>query len=436
MSTRLYGTGREEPERAVLVALQTTEADGWTTEESLAELAQLATTAGAEVAEKITQQKVSPDNAYYLGPGKVEEVAALCRAADLDMVIFDNELTPRQRRNLEENIDCKIVDRTELILDIFAQRARTKEGKLQVEMAQLSYLLPRLTGKGVGLSRLGGGIGTRGPGETKLETDRRHIRRRIATIKAEIDAVTQHRSLQRESRRDLPLVALVGYTNAGKSTLLNRLTGADVLAEDKLFATLDPTVRKLALPDNREVFLSDTVGFIHNLPHHLVASFRATLEEVCAARLLLHVVDASHPKADEQMQAVYSVLQSLGAADKRTITVFNKADRLTDPYTLPRLLNTTPDSISISARNGEGLDELRQLVADCLQDSVSRYCLQIPYARSDIIAMLHAKGEIISQEYLAAGVRFEVLLDKSLGGRLQDFTYFVSDPAGKGVGND
>lgn len=432
----MYDTAKNETEKALLVALQLDKDNGWTTEESLEELAQLAKTAGAEVAGNIIQRKDFPDTAYYLGQGKAAEVSVFCRAADIDLVIFDCELSPRQRRNLEEVINCKIIDRTELILDIFAQRARTREGKLQVEMAQLNYLLPRLTGKGTSLSRLGGGIGTRGPGETKLEADRRHIRRRTATIKAEIDLVAKHRRLHRQSRRGLPLAVLVGYTNAGKSTILNRLTGADVLAEDKLFATLDPTVRKMHLPDNREILLGDTVGFIQNLPHHLVASFRATLEEVTTAQLLLHVVDVSHPKAEEQMQAVYKVLNSLNAAGKKMITVFNKTDRLATPHALARLLKVTPDSVSVSALSGEGLTELREKLTDCLQNRVIRYRFQIPYNRSDLIALVLAKGNILSQENIDTGIVFEVMLDKSLGDSLQDYTQFSSETKEEGVGNE
>ncbi|MBE3588369.1 MAG: GTPase HflX, partial [Thermoanaerobacteraceae bacterium] len=387
--------------------------NGRETEESLAELARLADTAGALVAGTVVQRLRRPDPATLLGRGKVrDEIALACRELGVELVICDRELSPAQVRNLEEELDVRVIDRTQLILDIFARRARTREGKLQVELAQLEYLYPRLTGKGTDLSRLGGGIGTRGPGETKLETDRRRIRRRIADLRRELEEVRRHRTLLRTRRQDVPvtLAALVGYTNAGKSTLLNALTGADVFAGDRLFATLDPTTRRLVLPGGEEVLLTDTVGFIRRLPHHLVAAFRATLEEVTEADLLLHVVDAGHPGYPAQVGAVESVLSSLGAAEKPTILVYNKIDRLTagEALSLPegRL------SVAVSALTGQGLDRLRQLMAQVLKEGKVRGEFLVPHHRGDVLHLLYEKGEVLSRQDTPEGVRLEVELGK------------------------
>lgn len=332
--------------------------------ESMEELERLADTAGAKVVGGITQKREKPDQRFYIGSGKVEELKALVRSLAADLVIFDCSLSPSQERNLEELLEAKVIDRTELILDIFAQHAHSREGKLQVELAQSEFLLTRLTGHGVLMSRLGGGIGTRGPGETKLEYDRRRIRNKISELKRGLEKIIRERALRREARRKsrLPLTALVGYTNSGKSTLLNTLTRAEVLTQDKLFATLDPTVRRLYLPSGSTVLLTDTVGFIQKLPHQLIAAFRATLEEVTEADLLLHVVDISHPYFEDQITAVFTVLEEIKSAAKPIITVFNKVDKLKKKVS-KKLLKKHQPAVAVSALTGENLDELRGILS-------------------------------------------------------------------------
>ena len=354
-------------ERAALVGLVSGSARRIEAEHSMEELAGLADAAGASVVLRMLQERPKPDPATFIGSGKVSSLAAACAEADVGLVIFDNELTPAQLRQLEEKLERKVIDRTQLILDIFARRARTREGKWQVELAQLKYLLPRLVGAGAALSRLGGGIGTRGPGETKLETDRRRIRARIQSIQDEIDQVRQRRSQLRERRqkKSVPTVALVGYTNAGKTTLFNRLTNERAVASNALFVTLDPLVRQVRLPDRRELLISDTVGFIDRLPHALVAAFRATLEEVAEAELALHVIDAATPDRERHMAAVQRVLEEVGAGDVPVIEVYNKIDAIT-PDERRRLREADPAAALISATTGEGVGELLQMVASRL----------------------------------------------------------------------
>lgn len=398
-----------QTERAILVGVE--RPGSWDVADSLAELAQLAETAGAEIIGRLWQKKDRPDAATFVGRGKVQEIAAARQEQGANLVIFDDELSPAQQRNLEQALGVKVLDRTALILDIFAQRARTHEGKLQVELAQLKYNLPRLGGQGLVLSRLGGGIGTRGPGETKLEVDRRRIRDRISDIEREIEQIKRHRHLHRQRRQAsrIPGVALVGYTNAGKSTLLNALTDADVLAEDKLFATLDPTTRKITLPGGQEALLTDTVGFIQKLPHQLVAAFRATLEEVVQADLLLHVIDASHPRCQEQSDAVFRVLGELGAAGKPVITVYNKIDRLDSPHLKDRLLRLE-DSVAISALSRDGTDTLLGLIRSFLRRQSRDAVLLLPYGESGLLARLYDLGAVNAADYVESGIRVSVSL--------------------------
>ncbi len=400
-------------ERAVLVGMEYNgmlNTLGWTIEDSVEELKQLADTAGAQVVAKFMQKRPKPDPAFFIGKGKVQELALFIQQENIDLCIFDDELSPAQQRNIEQAMGIRVLDRTALILDIFAQRARTNEGKLQVELAQLQYNLPRIMGKGLSLSRLGGGIGTRGPGETKLEVDRRRIRDRIAYIKECIGKVKSVRTLHRAGRNkaSVPTVSLVGYTNAGKSTLLNTLTNSDIYAKDQLFATLDPTTRQLDLPNKQQAILTDTVGFIQRLPHQLVAAFQSTLEEVVEADVLLHVIDVSHELYKEQSNAVYHVLNQIGAKDKTIITVYNKIDKLPADSALPARLAQEENSICISAKTNINLDKLLELIAENLKlKAVEEYFL-IPYSDSAAAARLHNVGTVLEQEYLAEGTKLKV----------------------------
>lgn len=414
------------PERALLVGLEyggALQDSGWTAEDSLEELKQLADTAGAEVAAKVLQKRPKPDPAFFIGRGKVQELALYVQQENIDLVIFDDELSPAQQRNIEQALGVRVLDRTALILDIFAQRARTNEGKLQVELAQLQYMLPRIMGKGLSLSRLGGGIGTRGPGETKLEVDRRRIRDRIAYLKSCIAKVKGVRTLHRagRSKAQMPSISLVGYTNAGKSTLLNTLTNDNIYAKDQLFATLDPTTRQLELPDKRQALLTDTVGFIQRLPHQLVAAFQSTLEEVVEADILLHVIDVSHELYKEQAAAVYKVLEEIGARDKTIITVYNKIDKLPADSALAERLVQEENSVCISAKSGLNLDVLLRLTAENLRLQAVEEDFLIPYSESALAARLHELGTVLATDYEAEGTRLRVRLGAEQAAELERY---------------
>jgi GTPase len=415
-------SARVSEERAAIVGLISGPSRRLSAESSLDELAGLAAAAGARVVLRVSQERPKPDPATFLGRGKLEAVAVACDEVDVDVVIFDNELSPAQLRHIEERLDRKVVDRTQLILDIFARRARTREGKWQVELAQLKYLLPRLVGAGLALSRLGGGIGTRGPGETKLETDRRKIRQRIHQIAQDIDQVRRRRAQLRERRQkqSVPTVALVGYTNAGKTTLFNRLTHGEAAANDALFVTLDPLVRQVRLPDRRALLMSDTVGFIDRLPHTLVAAFRATLEEVAEADLILHVIDSANPERERHIAAVLSVLQDVGAADVPRIEVYNKCDLL-EAGELARLRAANPAGLFISARRGDGRIELLETVSSRLALDIRRVTLEFdPRSVEDRerIARVYRHARVLSHVGTHDRVSIEAEVPRRLLSRL------------------
>jgi GTP-binding protein HflX len=420
-------------ERVFLVGLELKGGSGWQTRDSLDELAELAVTAGGAVVADGIQKLDAPVAGTFIGTGKAAEFAQFCRGNDVDTVVFDDELSPAQSRNLERMFGCKVLDRTALILDIFAQRARTREGKLQVELAQLQHLLPRLTRFWGHLSRQSGGIGMRGgEGESQLESDRRRVQERIEKISQDLQAVRRHRATQREGRRRQlwPLASIVGYTNAGKSTLLNALTGSNALAEDKLFATLDPATRRLRLPSNQNVYLTDTVGFIRKLPHGLVEAFKATLEEVVLAELLLHVVDASHPQAAEQIAAVNNVLEEIGADGKPTIMVLNKIDKLDGNGSLDKFLHQYPNAAAVCATTGEGIEELIAELGTRLRPIREYVELRVPHGHSAVIARLHEVAQVTERDYAGEQAHFRARIPPHFH---QEFApYIVRDLAEPG----
>jgi GTP-binding protein HflX len=409
-------------QRALLVGTGAGTRDAEEAEASLDELALLADTAGAEPVEKVLQRRPTPDPATYIGKGKADELRDLADALDVDVVIFDDELSPAQQRNLEHLFARDVVDRVALILDIFAQHASSQEGMVQVELAQLRYRLPRLRGRGLTLSQQGAGIGTRGPGETQLEVDRRRILRRVTKLERDLARLASTRATQRKARRrrDLATVALVGYTNAGKSTLLNRLTEADVVVENRLFSTLDPTTRRLRLPGGEVVLVSDTVGFVRRLPHQLVEAFRSTLEEVADADLLLHVVDASSAEAEDQIAAVHEVLREIDAADVPELVVANKRDVAT-PDELDAVLGAHDDAVAVSAVTGEGVDKLLEQVAFRLRALARIVELSVPYDRGDVIAALHRDGEVLVEVHEQSATRVRARVPDAELGRFREF---------------
>ena len=404
----------EVEERVILVGVSTGEGDD--TAQSLDELEELAKTAGAVTVGRVIQNREQIHPGTYIGTGKIAEVQQLAYEVEATGIICDDELTPAQLKNLEEELDLKVMDRTLIILDIFASRASTSEGKIQVELAQLKYRQARLVGLGSSLSRLGGGIGTRGPGEKKLEMDRRLIKSRIAQLNRELDEVKRHREVarSRRSRKSTAVIAIVGYTNAGKSTLLNTLTGAQVLEEDKLFATLDPTTRILELPSGQEILLTDTVGFIRKLPHHLIDAFRSTLEEAKYADMILHVVDASSPQMDQQMYVVYDTLKNLGVTDKKIVTLFNKRDKVEDGY-LPRDLKAEK-TVRISAKWGEGLEEVKKILEELLNEKnvlIERF---YDYKDAGLIQLIRKYGQLLEEEYLGDGIHVKAYVPMEIYG--------------------
>lgn len=401
----LVETHSEEPEKAVLVGVDLGYYDA---EDSLDELEELARTAGAVVSARVIQKRDKPDTATYIGSGRIQEIKEYCDNNEIDLLIFDCELTPSQQRNIENETDVRVIDRTMLILDIFAARARSGEGKIQVELAQLKYSLPRLGGKGAELSRLGGGIGTRGPGESKLESDRRHIRRRIQSLEEELVEISKRRVQLRHRREKdgVETVAIIGYTNAGKSTLMNALTQAGVLAENKLFATLDPTSRGLTLPDGREIMLIDTVGLIRRLPHHLVEAFKSTLEEAANATVILNVCDASDPHCGEHLQVTYDLLNALGCQGKPIVSVMNKCDKAENLYALP----SVGKFCMISALTGEGLPQLLATIQLSLPPTRRKAEFLIPYTDGGVAAKIRDDGVILNEEYRADGIYIKAVV--------------------------
>lgn len=407
---------KQEPEKALLVTVDTGEYD---IDSALDELEELAKTAGAMVVGRMSQKRDAPSGSTYIGSGRLEEVRSFCEANEVDLIIVDGELTPSQLRNIEESTDVRVVDRTTLILDIFAARAISSEGKLQVSLAQLKYSLPRLTGKGVGLSRLGGGIGTRGPGESKLESDRRHIRRRIHALEEELQLMERRRnSLHARRKKDgVETVAIVGYTNAGKSTLMNRLTDAGVLVEDKLFATLDSTARKLILPDGRSIMLVDTVGLVRRLPHNLVEAFKSTLEEAVQADVILNVCDGADPECHQHLDVTRELLHQLNCDSTPTISVINKCDLVPNLLELPVI----GKAVMISALNGDGIDELLEEIAIALPPTRRQVDLLLPFDKGGYAAEIRKDGVVISEEYVEQGLKITAIIDLRLIEKLKEY---------------
>lgn len=412
----------QTPETSVLVGLDTGDYDA---EVSIDELEELAKTAGSKVLAKIIQKKEKPDPATYIGSGRLKEIRDFCRDNEADLIIFDCELSPSQQRNVENFTDVRVIDRTTLILDIFAARARSKEGRIQVELAQLKYSLPRLGGKGTELSRLGGGIGTRGPGETKLESDRRHIRRRIEALSAELKEIEKRRIRMRNRREKTGIesVAIVGYTNAGKSTLMNTLTNAGVLAQDKLFATLDPTARALTLPDGRQVMLIDTVGLVRRLPHELVEAFKSTLEEAAAAHVILNVCDASSPECSEHLEVTQKLLKELGYESTPVISVMNKCDLVDNIYDMPAIGKT----VMISALQSKGLDRLLKEIEKALPKTRSRAKVLIPFSSGAQAGRIRTEGVVISEEYTPDGILIDGIIPISILEELKEFVISIEN---------
>lgn len=404
------------PEQAFLVSVDTGEFDA---EASMSELYELTESAGAQPVGAMIQKREKPDGATCIGSGRLEELKEVCQSQEIDLIIFDCELSPTQIRNLEFETEVRIIDRTMLILDIFASRARSREGKLQVELAQLKYLLPRLTGKGAAMSRLGGGSGTRGPGESKLETDRRHIRRRLESLREQLAQVEQHRNQLRRRREKEGIItaAIVGYTNAGKSTLMNTLTDAGVLAEDKLFATLDPTSRALKLPNGVSVMLIDTVGLVRRLPHHLVEAFHSTLEEAALADMILNVCDASSPEAQVHLEVTRKLLADLGCTGRPVIPVMNKCDLVPSLLDIPMIGN----AVRISAKTGEGIGDLLAAVEENLPVSLRRVCLLLPFDQAGLVAQIRKDHVLYQEEYRPDGIFVSALLDPVLYGRVREY---------------
>lgn len=411
-------TKKDIVEKAVLVCVNLGVYDP---ESSLDELEELARTAGAQIVARVIQNREKPDTATYIGGGRLEEIKDFCKENEVDLLIFDGELTPSQQRNIENFTDIRVIDRTMLILDIFASRAKSNEGKLQVELAQLKYSLPRIGGKGTELSRLGGGIGTRGPGETKLESDRRHIRRKISSLTSQLQNIEQRRNnLRNRRRKDGILTAtIVGYTNAGKSTLMNCLTKAGVLAEDKLFATLDPTSRGLDLPDGRRIMLVDTVGLVRRLPHHLVEAFKSTLEEAVFADIILNVCDASSEECNEHLEVTQNLLDSLGCSGKPIISIMNKCDKVENIYDIP----TIGKVVMISALNGTGIDQLLDAIVENLPKTRKVVELLIPYSHGEIVSVFRKEGVIFSEDYREDGIYLKVIADINLLEKYKE--YFI-----------